>query len=164
MKKCGHCKQLKDEKDFYKDKTTKDGYSYICKECQSERNKIYREKNKDKLKKYKDEYYKKRGGYTPHKILKLKRYKQLMEIGLMTDCVICGFPKEKIAAIEFHHLKPEIKKFKISSVIAAPKKFPLEVLREEIKNCICLCSNCHRLLHAKDEETLKKLNEVINVR
>jgi len=38
-KKCTKCKITKPINEFYKNKTTKDGYCYQCKKCKSEKNK-----------------------------------------------------------------------------------------------------------------------------
>ena len=58
MKKCCTCKQIKDESDFHKDKTRKDGFRSDCKSCTSESNKRHYNKNKDRIrekqKKYKE--------------------------------------------------------------------------------------------------------------
>jgi hypothetical protein len=49
MKKCNRCKSEKDESEFYKNVTTKDGLTYQCKECRKELNKQYYKHNKDKV-------------------------------------------------------------------------------------------------------------------
>lgn len=46
--------------------------------------------------------------------------------------------------LDFHHLKPENKKIKISKLIWFYQK---ECFHEEVQKCILLCSNCHRRLH-----------------
>ena len=45
MKKCAICKIPKTISEFHKRKNSKDGFSYICKECKAKNNKEYREKN-----------------------------------------------------------------------------------------------------------------------
>lgn len=102
-------------------------------------------KNKDKVKAYKQTYFK-------------KNYDVLLQNNLITDCVLCGFPKEKFAAIDFHHLNPEEKEKQMSPLIhnSSPQG-----LIEEAKKCICLCRNCHSLYHAGDEETIEKYNKYI---
>ena len=54
MKKCNKCNIEKPLSEFYKDKSTKDGLSYNCKECKNS----YRKENKDKIKEYQEQYYK----------------------------------------------------------------------------------------------------------
>lgn len=41
IKKCSKCKKTKDFKDFYKDRTKKYGYSYICKKCSNKKQNEY---------------------------------------------------------------------------------------------------------------------------
>jgi hypothetical protein len=50
MKRCHKCKEFKDETEFYKDRTTKDGLKNKCKECSGNGYKIYREKFPEKVK------------------------------------------------------------------------------------------------------------------
>lgn len=90
-----------------------------------------------------------------------RRYQQLIEEGIMTNCIICNFPKEKIAAIEFHHIEPTTKEGLISRLI---KGNHMSEIRQEATKCVCLCSNCHRLYHAGDKETIDKYNKIINDR
>lgn len=51
---CSKCKKEKDIKEFSKDRTTKDGLRYWCKECVSKYNKEFHQKNKEK---HTDKYY-----------------------------------------------------------------------------------------------------------
>lgn len=59
-------------------------------------------------------------------------------------CGICGYDKCK-AALEFHHVDPHEKDFGVShkGVTLAWSK-----MAAELRKCICLCSNCHREVHA----------------
>jgi hypothetical protein len=45
MKKCNQCLTEKSLEDFSKSKITKDGFQYKCKSCESQNNKIARQKN-----------------------------------------------------------------------------------------------------------------------
>lgn len=92
---------------------------------------------------------------------KQEAYKMLMDLGIMTDCIICDYPKEKIPAIEFHHINPNEKKFIISQLVSTSKS-QKERFINEAKKCVCMCANCHRLYHNNDEEVVKKYNEVVN--
>lgn len=49
MKICKKCKEQKPYECFYKHSIIKDGYSTVCKQCSSEADKLYRERNKEKL-------------------------------------------------------------------------------------------------------------------
>lgn len=59
-------------------------------------------------------------------------------------CCICGYNKY-IGALEFHHLNPDEKDFSIGS-----KGYTrgYESVRRELDKCICVCSNCHKEIHA----------------
>jgi len=57
MKKCSNCNTEKDFVFFGKRKASKDGLSYICKECKSLIDKEYSKNNKESLKKYLKSYY-----------------------------------------------------------------------------------------------------------
>lgn len=69
-------------------------------------------------------------------------------------CSICEYDK-CIRALEFHHLDPNKKsetynkRFKIWS---------FERQKRELKNCILVCSNCHREIHSKEEHKTSNLN------
>jgi hypothetical protein len=64
---------------------------------------------------------------------------------LMIGCKVCGFKKCN-RALELHHTgKGEEDKY-ISDMIH--RGASAKTLKKEIKNCIILCANCHRELHA----------------
>ena len=73
-------------------------------------------------------------------------------------CIRCGYNK-CLKALEFHHLDPSQKDFTISN-----DHFKLKEAVEESKNCILLCSNCHKEFHAGlwslDELNLEEKEEV----
>jgi len=56
MKVCSKCKEVKDESEFYKDKSKKDGLRPDCKVCVKKQDIQYRQKNKDKIKERKKKY------------------------------------------------------------------------------------------------------------
>lgn len=59
-------------------------------------------------------------------------------------CSKCGY-HENYAALEFHHVNPSEKSFQLDARhIANTSK---ELLLEEIKKCVLLCSNCHKEVH-----------------
>ena len=56
-------------------------------------------------------------------------------------CRICGYNK-CIAALEFHHKNPEMKKFNISKI--AGKNYYSYADMQELTQVILVCANCHR--------------------
>lgn len=57
-------------------------------------------------------------------------------------CGVCGYSK-CVEALDFHHTDPTIKEFAPSASTASR-----EVYVEELRKCVCVCSNCHREIHA----------------
>ena len=67
-------------------------------------------------------------------------------------CVDCNF-KGNHAAFVFHHLDSNTKSFTIGSI--ANRRW--ELIEKELKKCILLCANCHRIRHSKRNDVkLKK--------
>ena len=58
-------------------------------------------------------------------------------------CICCGYHKFD-CALDVHHLDLTKKNKKIS----AHAKWNWEKLKAELENCVLLCSNCHRAVHA----------------
>ena len=188
-KKCTKCGEIKNIPEFNKDSKRKDGFFIYCRECQRKDFIIYYAKNKDKIKKQKNteenrrkrrlyemspmrrEYHRgiSRKYYKEHKEKLIKnqkdimnaRYDLLSDKGLLTNCIICNFPKEKRAAIHFHHVNPEEKEINIGVIIQRIKKYPNEELIKEVKKCVCMCANCHMLYHANDKEIIEKYNDIL---
>ena len=63
-------------------------------------------------------------------------------------CARCS--QTHIATLDFHHVNPEDKEYSVSKLISS-KMFTKAY--KEIKKCIVLCANCHRIHHY--EEYLK---------
>lgn len=78
--------------------------------------------------------------------------KILLEFKGQLSCEMCDYDKCN-AALEFHHLDPKKKEFKMSSVMHI-KYENLQTLKEnieeELNKCQVLCSNCHKHLHSDD--------------
>ena len=62
-------------------------------------------------------------------------------------CEICGYDK-CINALDFHHLNPNEKDFCISNYMV----LSFDKLKKEVDKCILVCANCHREIHAKENE------------
>lgn len=60
-------------------------------------------------------------------------------------CCVCDYNKTQ-NALEFHHLNPDEKEFNFGMIMARPKAWDKIVV--ELRKCICVCSNCHKEIHA----------------
>ena len=65
-------------------------------------------------------------------------------------CQICGY-KEHTEILEFHHINSKDKKFQLSKTHKS-----ILLLKEEIKKCILLCPNCHKLITNKEKKSYYK--------
>lgn len=129
MKQCGKCKILKDENNFYKTGS-------YCKECQKLNKKVHYKNNKE-------QYFKN----------SLNNKKWFLELKKELKCTKCGYNKHP-AALDFHHLDPKDKKFNIT--LTNYPKYSKEQILDEIKKCVVLCSNCHRIEHSKKYSKILK--------
>lgn len=59
-------------------------------------------------------------------------------------CEKCGYNKS-LAALSFHHLNPNLKKFQLDIRNLSNRKW--EMIIEEFNECELLCFNCHMELH-----------------
>lgn len=66
---------------------------------------------------------------------------KLLDYKKNLSCTHCGLQDHRV--IEFHHVKD--KKYNISRM--ASRGYCWETILNEIKKCIPLCSNCHRIIH-----------------
>lgn len=58
-------------------------------------------------------------------------------------CLDCSLVTEHYEVYDFHHLDPSKKEFSPGKVVRA-----FENMREELKKCVLLCANCHRIRHS----------------
>ncbi len=124
-KKCSKCKQEKDEKDFPKNKSRKDGLHHYCKICNSE----LCSKNYPKRKKY---------FLQSKKILQKRNHKYVLDFLNINPCIDCGETDPII--LEFDHI--EKKNGNISDMVR--RCFSIETIKKEIDKCVVRCANCHR--------------------
>lgn len=73
-----------------------------------------------------------------------QRLKQLAVEYKGGKCQICGYDR-CISALDFHHLDGSKKKFGLSRDGITRS---WESTRAELKNCVLVCANCHREIHA----------------
>lgn len=66
----------------------------------------------------------------------MRRYKS------MCGCFICGLKVDYL--LDFHHKNPDEKEMKPSSMC----DLSVDVIKNEIRKCVVLCANHHRMVHA----------------
>ncbi len=99
MKQCTKCKKWKDESEFSKRLSRKDGLRCWCKKCGCEYIHKYYRRNRKSVKKYRryEEYHRAIGGIKQKRCIKCKRWKPLDEFyknckskdGLYCSCKKC---------------------------------------------------------------------------
>ena len=143
IKRCYICGLEKDESEFSKDKSRKDGLSNKCKSCSSIRYKHWSYKHREQLTNYRTEWRKlnpeKQREYS--RTTKNNRNNQLDSY--KTDCVKCGESRRYV--IDFHHINNDDKSFSVS--LAKQKGYSAKHILPELSKCVCLCRNCHTEFH-----------------
>lgn len=125
-RKCKVCKIEKSLDDFYKDKSSRFGHSYICKICAKEYQRQYNQKYRTKV--------------TEKSRLKRQKIKQILVEENGGKCRICGYNRY-FGTLHFHHRDPSKKEYSVTST-------GINKARKEAKKCILMCSNCHAEYHA----------------
>lgn len=72
----------------------------------------------------------------------IKRIKAIELLG--GCCQQCGYNK-CYSALEFHHIDPTLKDVNYATM----RGWSFKRIKEELRNCILLCANCHREVHEK---------------
>lgn len=127
--KCTNCGELKNSEEFPKNKTQ-------CKFCKSEKNKEHYRNNKQY-------YFDKARKNTAQQIDRLRLF--VLDYFLSHPCVDCG--ETNPVVLDFHHERDKIAT--IAQLVH--NGCSTNKLKREIDKCIVLCSNCHRIRHAKDD-------------
>ncbi len=128
MKLCNKCNIERNEIDFVFRNKEKGVRQNVCNVCQREY----------KLKHYynnKEQYYRRNEKTEKRLVDLIKSFKKA--------CIVCE--EKELCCIDFHHLDPSQKEFNIAELAKYGSKTKIE---KEIIKCVCLCSNCHRKLHA----------------
>jgi hypothetical protein len=86
------------------------------------------------------------------KLRKKSVRKQWVELKESVKCISCGFSHP--AAIDFHHVNPSPSDRKIYELLRCNN---FNGALEEIKKCVPLCANCHRVHHY--DERVHKLKQ-----
>ena len=123
MKKCFKCKQEKEINLFYKNRSTKDGYSGICKQCQGEN-----ERTNNLL------------------------TKQWVE-GLKKECSKCGDNRHWVLDFHHVNPSKKTISISVYSISGtASFETKKKKILQELENCILLCANCHRDYHYQEKQ------------
>jgi len=61
-------------------------------------------------------------------------------------CTLCGYSKSE-KALCFHHVDSRAKSFEIRI-----GRMRISEIQEEVAKCMCLCLNCHAIVHEVEEE------------
>ena len=85
------------------------------------------------------------------KIRKKSVRKKWLEYKQTVKCINCGFSHP--AAIDFHHVNPSKTDRKIFALL---RRNNFTGALEEIKKCVPLCANCHRVHHYEERGKRRK--------
>ena len=122
-KRCSKCKSTKDTCVFSKDKSSKDGLSHRCKECQKALSDQHYAKNKNKYK----ETFKKNKSRGRAIIHKLKEQ----------PCEDCGI-QHPPWVMQFDHIVGEKR-----TTLSKMTSYSEASILEEAAKCHIVCANCH---------------------
>jgi predicted XRE-type DNA-binding protein len=87
--------------------------------------------------------------------IKEKHNKKLMLEYLEIDqCEKCGY-NNCHRALCFHHREPKTKAFTLSNALSCRVSELPELIKEELKKCVVLCTNCHIEEHINKEKFYK---------
>jgi predicted HNH restriction endonuclease len=114
----------------------------------------YKDASVKKLKhaEYSRDYYVKNGEKVRKRAAELKREKrkEWAKFKSTIKCINCGFSHS--AVIDFHHV--DRTNHRSVNLLAQQGKY--KEAMEEIKKCIPLCANCHRIVHYEEHKEKKK--------
>ena len=134
-KHCTLCKNDLPITEFNKNKAKKDGFQNVCRSCSRQRARKYHAENRDKHLKVNRE--------------NKKRYKArnraMVNEAKAGGCVACG--EKTLCCMDLHHLDSSTKEFNLAE-IARGEITGMKRIERELAKCVCVCSNCHRKIHA----------------
>jgi hypothetical protein len=92
----------------------------------------WKSKNPDKVKQYQTKIYQQRK----------ERWENFMKT---QKCSKCGISDYRV--LQWHHIDPSTKTMTIG---AQARQGKWDQIMEEVKKCICVCANCHFILHSEE--------------
>jgi hypothetical protein len=130
MRYCGGCKRVLDPSSFHKGATQ-------CKDCAKARSR------KDYARRMKDPDYVEKKRKADRDRWRARKEEAVALMG--GKCNDCGgtFPAP---VYDFHHLDPSEKDMNPSDALTSVKHW-----KDEIKKCVLLCANCHRMRHWNED-------------
>lgn len=132
MKHCRKCDTTKEKSHFSRNSRKKDGLQGYCKMCCQLINAdtyLRLPKRRAKIREN-----------NAKMVAKNKRFIYLFR--RLKGCIFCD--EREPVALDFHHLDPKNKDLEVSKLVY----YSLTKVKEEIRKCVVLCSNCHRKHHA----------------
>ena len=122
VKLCTKCNTVKTRQDFNKSKSRKDGMSSWCKSC----NRVY--------------------ANTQSKINRQYARTFVRRVKKQNYCLKCR--ESRWYLLDFHHIDNKTKLNTIAKLIGKVSGKPNMIkIKNEIRKCMLLCSNCHREFH-----------------
>jgi len=170
-RQCTKCGEILPVECFYVRKDRPNEIVHVCKTCSAKRQREYnknnpekskeiaarfRERHREELRIRNREYYQKYKDTERHKESVKRTKEKHKDKWLANDrekrrsfnekwkhpCEKCG--ESRLYLIQFHHIDPATKSFNIGESATHRKQNELE---NEVKKCVCLCSNCHDEFH-----------------
>lgn len=109
----------------------------------TEYGRAWREKHKERLAADRKEKY-----HTVKKKIYLRRRFWINLYKTRKGCITCGYNLHGVA-IDFDHVVPSTKSFNISHRLC---NATLKSLFKEIRKCVLLCANCHRIKTLEEKQ------------
>ncbi len=142
MKRCSRCKEEKDEGEFQRNRSSRDGLQDQCKACRRETDRRTYAKQSEEQK----------ARYREANLRTIERNRRLLyEYLLGHPCVDCD--ESDPVVLELDHIAE--KKGNIANLIRSGRGW--QSIYREIQKCEVRCANCHRKITARRSGTCKKL-------
>jgi hypothetical protein len=135
MKRCSCCKEEKDEGEFQRNRSLKDGLQDQCKTCRRETDqKSYANRSEEQKARYREQ----------DRQAALRNIDLIYQYLLEHPCVDCG--EADPVVLEFDHISGE-KLGDVANFVRSGRRW--ETIQEEIAKCEVRCANCHRRITAQ---------------
>ena len=87
------------------------------------------------------------------KRLRKERLEWWLEYKKQFKCERCKNDDTRV--LDFHHEDAKVKEYNVSEM--ACRGLSKETIMKELEKCVCLCSNCHRILHYEERNEEKEI-------